>query len=143
MPASSPWATFNQARRTGITRTTQALDAILAATPAAVVAAARAPDALTGLPAPFRGALSGQRLNQLEIDHIQAWPDDQKEKVRAALVDAHDRGMTVSFRWRLHDADMERTTIRTVVGANAISITFYSPWSKVRPVGPNNVTVDV
>jgi hypothetical protein len=50
MPAGSPWATFSQARRTGITRTTQALEALLAATPAAVVAAARTPGALTGLP---------------------------------------------------------------------------------------------
>ena len=141
MPAGTSWATFNQARLKGITRTTQALDALFAARPAALVAALQT-GPFTGLPAAFRTDLSGRGLSNLELDHIRDWPDGQKDRVRAAVKNAISTNLTVRFVWKLYNGAREKTIIRPS-GPNAITITFFSPWSKVRPTGPNDVTVDV
>ena len=149
MPAGTSWATFNQARSTGVTKTTQALGTLYTARDPALVAALPTASPFTGLPAPFRGALSSLGLSQLELDHIRDWPDAQKERVRKELVRAIGAGDNVEFSWKLHDAPDERTIIRNP-DPGVITITFYSPWSKVRPpearsgpVTPDDVTIDV
>ena len=141
MPAGTSWATFNQARLNGVTKTTQALDTLYAARNSALVAALRAASPFGGLPEPFRTALGSQGLSPLELDHIREWPDDQKERVRDAVVAALDSNLAVRFVWKLHDGGDERTVIRTSPGT--ITITFFSPWSKVRLVAPDDVTIDV
>jgi hypothetical protein len=141
MPAGTSWATFNQARLSGVTKTTQALGALYTERDPALVAALPTASPFTGLPAPFRGALSSLGLSQLELDHIRDWPDAQKERVRKELVRAIGAGDNVKFD--------ERTEIRTT-GPGTITISFFSPWSKVRPPGarygpvaPDDVTIDV
>ena len=148
MPAGTSWATFNQARLSGVTKTTQALDALYTARNATLVAALRTASPFGGLPEPFRTALDSKGLSPLELDHILKWPDDQKERVREAVVAALDSNLAVRFVWKLHDGGNERTVIRTT-GQGTI-ITFSSPWSKVRPpearsgpVTPDDVTIDV
>ena len=142
MPAGTSWATFNQARLSGVTKTTQALDALYTERDAPLVAALRTASPFGGLPEPFRTALDSKGLSPLELDHILKWPDDQKERVREAVVTALDSNRAVRFVWKLHEAADERTTIRNTT-PGVITITFYSPWSKVRPVAPDDVTIDV
>jgi hypothetical protein len=143
MPAGTSWATFNHARLTGDTKTTQALKALYTAlNPALVAALSTTASPFTGLPALFRGALSSLGLSPLELDHIRDWPDADKERVRQAVVTAIGAGDKVEFSWKLHDAPDERTIIRNTA-PGVITITFYSPWSKVRPVAPDDVTIDV
>ena len=148
MPAGTSWATFNQARLTGVTKTTQALDTLYTARDATLVAALRTASPIQGLPEPFRTALGRRGLSALELDHIRQWPDDQKERVRDAVVTALDSNLAVRFVWKLHDGRDERTEIRTT--SQGTIITFSSPWSKVRPpearlgpVAPDDVTIDV
>jgi hypothetical protein len=141
MPAGTSWATFRKAASTGDTKTTQALKTLYTALNPALVAALRTASPFTGLPAPFLGALSSLGLSQLELDHIRDWPDAQKEMVRQAVVTAIGAGDNVEFFWKLHDAAQEQTTINIAPGV--ITITFYSPESKVRLVGPDDVTIDV
>jgi hypothetical protein len=135
-------ATFNRFRLTGDTRTTQALDALYRARPAAVVAALSTTRPFGGLPEPFLIALRQRGLSTEELDHIRDWPDKDKERVRAAVLNAINTNRTVHFAWKLYDGSKERTTIRTA-GPGAITITFFSPWSNVRAVGRDDVTVDV
>ena len=101
-----------------------------------------------GLPELFRTALDSKGLSPLELDHILKWPDDQKEKVREAVVTALDSNRAVRFVWKLHDGGGELTDIR--ITSRGTIITFLSPWSKVRPPGarsgpvtPDDVTIDV
>jgi hypothetical protein len=143
MPAGSPWATFNKARKTGITRSTKALEELYVAKPAALVALAGKANGFRGLPNAVKTALQGKGLSPVEIDHIKRWPNGQKEDVRKALLNANSSGPghAVLYRWKLHDGSREITVVDT--GANQTTITFYSPWSKVRAVAADNVTVDV
>jgi len=142
MPAGTSWATFNQARLSGVTKTTQALAALYTERDAPLVAALRTASPFGGLPEPFRTALDSKGLSPLELDHILKWPDDQKERVREAVVTALDSNLAVRFVWKLHNGGDERTEIRTA-SPGTITITFFSPWSKVRPVAPGDVTIDV
>ncbi len=135
-------ATFNRFRRTGITNTTQALDALYRAKPAAVVAALSATSAFGGLPDPYLTALRQRGLSAEEVKHIRDWPDSDKERVRGAVLTAINTNQTVRFAWKLYDGSKELTTIRTA-GPDPITITFYSPWSNLRAVGRDNVNVDV
>jgi hypothetical protein len=131
-------ATFNRYRRTGVTNTTRALEALFRARPPAVVAALdTAP--FRGLPEPFLGALRG--LSREELKHISDWPDADKERVRVAVLDAIRTNQTVRFRWKLHEPSQERTTI-VPDGPGAIKITFYSPWDNLRVLGRGEVCVD-
>ncbi len=133
---------FNRFRRTGVTNTTQALDALYRARPAAVVAALSATGPFGGLPAPYLTALSRRGLSAEEVKHIRDWPEGDKERVREAVLNAITANRTVHFAWKLYDGSKERTTIRAA-GPGAITITFFSPWSNVRAVGRDDLTVDV
>src|SRR3989304_7971323 len=141
MPAGTSWATFNQARLTGVTKTTQALDTLSAARDSALVAPLRTASPFGGLPEPFRTALGRQGLSPLELDHILQWPDDQKERVREAVVTALDSNLAVRFVWKLHDGVDERTEIRTT--SQGTIITFFSPWRKEKLGVPDAVPLDV
>ncbi len=131
-------ATFNRYRRTGVTNTTRALEALFRARPRAVVKALDlAP--FVGLPGPYSKALRG--LSREELKHIRRWPDADKERVRVAVLDAIRNHQTVRFAWKMGEASKERTIIRPD-GPGAIKITFFSPWDYLRALGPNNVCVD-
>ncbi len=130
-------ATFNRYRRTGITKTTKALEALFRARPRAVVAALETAP-FRGLPDRFKGALRG--LTGEELKHIRKWPDADKERVRVAVRKAIRTNQTVRFRWKMGEASKERTTIIRD-GPRAIKITFYSPWDYLRVLG-RGVCVD-
>ena len=133
-------ATFNRFRRTGVTNTTKALEALFRDRPPAVVDALdTAP--FSGLPEPFLGALSGLGLSDEELKHIRDWPDEYKEQVRVAVLNAIKTDQKVRFAWKLHEANKEGTSVRPD-GPGAIKITFFSPWNNVRALGPDDVCVD-
>ena len=143
MPAGTSWATFNKARKNGITKTTKALEALYGEKPAGLVTLAGRTNGFRDLPNAVKTALQGKGLSALEIGHIKKWPNGQKEDIRKALINAKNSGPghAVLFRWKLHDGTRENTIVDT--GANLTTITFYSPWSKVRPVRADDITVDV
>jgi hypothetical protein len=147
MPAGTPWAEFNRARRTGNTRTTTALDALFATQDPALVAAVGSGAPFAGLPQPFLDALQNEGLDEREIQHIIDWPTSQKNRVRNAVRNAIAAGHAVRFRWKLYDDDPGNPTgPKTAVGRPAngtVTITFYNPWIKVRVVARDDVTVDV
>src|SRR3989304_2727725 len=112
MPAGTSWATFNQARLTGVTKTTQALDTLYAARDSALVAALRTASPFGGLPEPFRTALGRQGLSPLELDHIREWPDDQKERIRFFVETSFFFFFNFRAPRRLPHFSDERTVIR-------------------------------
>ncbi len=131
-------ATFNRYRRTGVTNTPRALEALFRARPRAVVAALdRGP--FEGLPGPYSKALRG--LSREELKHLRRWPDADTERVRVAVLTAIKTNQTVRFAWKMGEASKERTIIRPD-GPGAIKITFFSPWDYLRALGPDNVCVD-
>ena len=81
-------------------------------------------------------------LSALELRHIGEWPDDQKNTVRKALVDAIKNDRTVTFFWELHDITgvEELTLIDDPDLSGGITITFRSPRKNVSGA---NVTVKV
>ena len=135
-------ATFNRFRGTGDTNTTQALNALYRARPEAVVAALSETGPFGGLPDQYLSELKQRGLSTEELEHIRDWPDADKEKVREAVLNAISSDQRVRFAWKLHDESKESTTIETA-DSGAITITFFSPWSNVRAVGRDDVTVDV
>lgn len=142
MPAGTSWATFNQARKTGITKSTEVMGALYEEKPPGLVALAADPNGFDDMPGALRTALDQKGLSEKEIEHIGAWPNGQKEDVRLALDDAmkSDPPRTVLFRWKLHDGSTEDTIIET--DAHLTTITFFSPWIKVKAEA-GDVTVDV
>ena len=133
-------ATFNRYRRTGVTNTTRALEALFRDRPDDVVNALDGAS-FEGLPDPFSDELSRRGLSDEELKHISEWPDGQKQQVRVAVRDAIRNGETVRFAWKLHDAS-EAATIVDRVGPDAIKITFFSPWDNLRAMGQDEVCVD-
>ena len=135
-------ATFNRFRSTGDTNTTQVLNALYRARPEAVVAALSETGPFGGLPDQYLSELKQRGLSTEELEHIRDWPDADKEKVREAVLNAINNNQRVRFAWKLHDESKESTTIETA-DSGAVTITFFSPWSNVRAVGRDVVTVDV
>ncbi len=72
-------------------------------------------------------------LKPKEIEHINNWPQAEKEKVRDALRDAHAAGKAVRFRWEL--ARVADETTETDVTATPIEIYFQSPYDRVKKWG--------
>ncbi len=140
MPVATTWATFNEARQTGITKTTEALEKLYKTKPADLVELVEKQNGFAGMPKAIRDALEHEGLSAPEIDHVKKWPDQQKEDVRLALLDAMKSNRAVLSRWKLHNGSNEDTIIET--SANLTTITFYSPWSKVKAAA-GDVTVDV
>lgn len=142
MPEQSSVATFNQARRTGVTKTTKALKALLDKRDPQLISSLRSTSPFLGMPSWLRTALRSERLSPTEIDHVAQWPDEQKDRVRNAVVDALDENRSVDFRWKLWDQSQEGTIVRQD-DAGSVTITFYSPWDKLRAEGPNDIRVIV
>ncbi len=133
MPVATTWATFYQAVQTGITKTTEALETLYKAhkgQSTALVALAETPNGFAGMPNAIRTALEQEGLSEPEILHVEKWPDNQKEDVRLALLDAMNSDRAVLSRWKLHNGSKEDTIIET--SGNLTTITFYSPVSKVK-----------
>jgi len=97
----------------------------------AVTGQLRTANGLNALPSLARTELGNLGLTAGELDHIDQWPNDQKESIRQALVRAIDGNRNVLFYWELHGGAGEATDIQDS-GAGDIVITFRSPQRKVR-----------
>jgi len=145
MPPPTTMRTFLEAIRSGRTNTTEALD-MLFASPAAVRAHPnftdlQAPGMLNMLQPWARAELRRLGVGSEELAHIDDWPNNQKEIVRQKLVDAMNGNKPVEFSWKVYPGATEDTSIDE--GPAKVTITFFSPESKVRATGPDSVSVDV
>jgi hypothetical protein len=129
--------TFISALKTGETRTTKALEEVAArrrgAAAEGVIAALRHRAALNApLQLPLREAIKDRtRLPERFIERcIDAWPDDQKERARRAMVRAINDGRRVRFRWGLTSGRRYETQI--VNDERRVTITALSPKSTLR-----------
>ncbi len=81
-------------------------------------------------------------LSDDEIAHIENWPPQQKNKLRAALDTAIANGSHLQFYWELHDGDSEEMD-DSVPG----QVIFRTPQKNVRALGwfnsPANIKVKV
>lgn len=89
------------------------------------------PWAREALQRPPRPGVIRDPVSDEELDHIDSWPNDQKEKVRAKLAYAIDNGRAVFFFWELYRGDVEHVAIDDPPNGDAIGITFYSPFDNV------------
>lgn len=64
-----------------------------------------------------------------EIDHINDWPNGQKESVREKLLRAVNDNTPIHFYWELHHGGKEETDIQDPDQAGEITVTFRSPWA--------------
>ncbi len=127
MPEESTIKKFVNAIQTGRTHTTKALDSVDFHPH---LGALGTPNVVDTLPDWARAALQ-PTLSDAELDHIDSWPNDQKELVRRAVVTATQANRKVQFFWELHSGPNEATDIRDD-GKGEITVTFRSPRSKVR-----------
>ena len=94
----------------------------------------RAPGGLDRLSAGLKDLL--MQIDE-EYTAIRSWPAEQKEQLRLKLVDAIDQNRTVHFSWELYRGEHEITEIVDPGPGRGISITFRSPWKKLRWEGGN------
>jgi hypothetical protein len=146
MPVASTPRQLARAIRTRSTRTTKALKQLFT-NPGQHLGTAdfnrldtpHALDAVNGqLPAWAQNRLS--TLSPLELSHIGSWPDEDKERVREALVKAVKKPLPVKFFWEVHPGPNEVTLIEDPDMTGGITIIFRSPESNVKG---GDVTVDV
>jgi hypothetical protein len=142
--------TFIAALRTGETRTTKALDHVVAhrrGTKAAkLIDLLHKPGALKApLQDPFRQAVKGAPLPEKHVQQcIDGWPDAQKEKIRRALVIGIRDHRRIRFVWGLTPAAGFQTEIRktgTGAGTGRLTITALTPRSSLRAHDDGNVDV--
>lgn len=131
MPPFSKIQTFVEALRTGRTNMTESLDRLMT-NPSRHQRHPRFSEitsahALDTLPAWVRQLLRDHRMTDPEMDHIDAWPNDQKELVRQKMVAAVQTGRQVHSWWRLHDGATSVSDIQDPDAAGDITITFRSP----------------
>ncbi len=155
MPNASTMAKFLEARRTGKTDVTRALDSVFTSPghlqgdePALFtwLSGAHALDQpLTPEARNFlKGLQGGLSMSDADLDHIDDWPSNQKEKVRRKLVKAIEEDRNVKFVWKLHNGDTELTDREDPGPPGGITIKFRSPWNNVKlSATGDEVTVDV
>src|SRR2546426_10801189 len=106
MPPYSTLKTFVQALQTGRTNITECLERYFNNFPAVSghphFADLQQPGAVDRpMPAWARQVLRGAGMSDAEVSHIDRWPDGEKEKVRAAVVDAVQNTRRMRFAWEL------------------------------------------
>jgi hypothetical protein len=70
-------------------------------------------------------------LTNAEMDHMEHWPDAQKEIVRAAMVMAITNSRPVKFEWVLQRGGQSENEI-DLPAAGPITVIFRSPRAKVK-----------
>ncbi len=156
MPTGSTILEFEDAIRTGTTKTTRALEELYRSQGAALRPNLAATNALDGLPPWLKTELQRQgaarpdlQLSTKELNHIRDWPDQpDKRRIRVALRSAIANGQTVLFRWELSSGSGLTTDVPSLpLPPGPITITFRNPRGKIRVRGsqpaPNDVTVIV
>jgi len=138
--------TFIAALQTGETRTTKALDLVVARRhgpkAGALIDLLHKPGALkTPLQGPLRQAVKSAPLPEKYIQVcIDGWPDAQKEKMRCALLIGIRDHRRVRFVWGLTAAPGFHTEIHDT-GAGTVTITALTPRASLRAHADGNVDV--
>ena len=76
-----------------------------------------------------------------ELDHINTWPNDQKEEVRQKLVLAIENNRPVHFFWEVHRRKSEEIEVLDPDAAGDITVIFISPPTNLHV--PDDVTGDI
>jgi hypothetical protein len=89
---------------------------------------------LSPLDAAVKTALGQRGLGTKELDHIDEWPDSEKQKVRTAILQARnsDPQRHIEFSWELYNGTVSVAQIDNLHGPGAIRIRFRSPRDNVR-----------
>jgi hypothetical protein len=146
MPPGTTLRTFIEAIKTGQTKTTKALDSFFE-NPGGLEHHTGRDDfrnagAFNVLPVWAKNALKSN-LSTAELDHIDSWPNDQKDNVRAKLDQAiHYSRNAVHFFWQPYHGSSEEVEIIDPDVDGDITIIFKSPRNKVTQTA-TQVTVDV
>jgi hypothetical protein len=133
MPAYSTLRTFVLAVQTGRTNIVNVLERICAESPAdsPEVLAIQAPGSAQPLPEVIKAAFRSKGMTEPEVQHIERWPADQKERVRAEIVRAIQAGEALAFSWELFGGESPDAEFRPREGGGRL-IAFRSPRSAVR-----------
>jgi hypothetical protein len=134
MPAYSTLKSFINALKTGDTNITQCLERLAndRAKRAQYATDIRALHAGVGqLPGWLRNEMVQVGMSQPEVDHVERWPDREKEKVRLQLVDAMEHDSDLHFSWELYDGDDPLTEIRRDPNQD-VRVVFRSPRKGVK-----------
>ena len=146
MPEHSTIKAFVNAVKSRRTKPTKVLDALLS-NPASyqgtpLLTSLQQPHALDNLPQWAKNELGkpGQSdpelsLSNAELDHINSWPKDEKDKARDALVTAIVGARPIAFRWELYDGALSVTQVDGLQGTGLITVRFLSPRDNVRHTG--------
>jgi hypothetical protein len=115
MPAYSTLRSFVNALKTGDTNITQCLER-LANDRAKRVQYATDIHALHAgvgqLPGWLRNEMVQAGMSQPEVDHVERWPDAEKEKVRVQVVEALEQDRNLHFSWELFAGDDPVSEVR-------------------------------
>ena len=136
MPDMSSIKQFVVAVQTGQTNTTRALTSMFVRpghyTSDPHWQEFQQPYALNTLPSWAKDILKKNGLSDGEVNHINEWPNEEKEQVRQALVQAIQQNRSAVFSWQLYDGSVSANDVEGVGGANDIRIAFKSPRANVR-----------
>ncbi len=148
MPPYSTLKTFVTSLKTGRTNITESLDRLMT-NPGRHLTDAHFADLQVEnafnapLPGWARTALAGCGMSQAEIDHLDVWPDGQKEIVRQQMVAAVRSNRTIRFFWEMHGGVDAVNEVREDREAGGTIIVFRSPGHGVRLHHPNFGAVHV
>ena len=115
MPTYSTLRSFVKALTTGDTNITQCLTRLANADPKRKQYATdlAAPHLAVGqLPGWLRNEMVQTGMSQPEVDHVERWPDRQKEVARAQIAAALAENRPIRFSWELYDGDDPVTEVR-------------------------------
>ncbi len=79
-----------------------------------------------------------------EILHINSWPDELKESLRAEVLrPAVEQGLKVRFFWEGHAGSDAEWILREPATAGDVDVVFRTAWSKVQQTSVEEVEVAV
>lgn len=143
MPPYSTLKTFVTSLKTGRTNITESLDRLMT-NPGRHLTHAHFADLQVEnafnapLPGWARTALRSSGMTEPEIDHIDVWPDVQKEAVRQKMVAAIESDRPIRFRWELYGGDAPVNEAGEDQETGATVIVFRSPGNGVK-LSPLNI----
>ncbi len=139
---------FVEVLQTGQTDITKAIDELFA-DPGALMGTdlyrqLQQGGALDSLSPEMRAIGTEKGVTDKEMDHIDEWPNDQKDEVREKMVASVANNRPMHFFWELHRYDNEAIEILDPDAAGDITVIFLSPKSNLHPPdAQGNINVSV
>jgi hypothetical protein len=142
MPPYSKLQTFVDALKTGETNITRSLDRLINDPQKRRDHSdfVKKVNAFSSFPDWLRTELAQAGMSTDEINHIERWPNEEKEQVRIQIVDAIQENRPLRFGWELYEGGRPTTDVRREPGRDA-RVVFRSPRAGVRVHG-DEVHVD-